>query len=311
MHSHHQPSAGLLGLPSLVLGCVLDGLDAKSALSFALTCRACTAGFAEHRLSVAKKCVEKLMPTVSCLATKNDHKYIKFNLTICLEWKSGSAMRKMYALSKIPGALDALWAAAWQVRATRLNNCLWRIKLTDLLKYKPRVCWLVVVRSDRFLQLPFFWLQDDFLGAAATIFAHSTGCHQQIVHVELHRPSEVHALIMRKKLQFDKQSNCHVTVNVYGSWWSSLQTYLPPKVMVRSQQQNDENVVVITGAWCEGQKQSWPAVGDQRSPQDDSSWAKNKLPFFGRSTLYYVDNELAEIESMLGVKPNTYASLFQ
>ena len=81
--------------------------------------------------------------------------------------------------------------------------------------------------------------------------------------------------------------------------------------MVRSQQQYDENVVVITGAWCEGQEQSWPLVGDQRSFQDDSSWAENKLPFFGRRTMYYVDNELAEVESMLGAKAGTYASLFQ
>ena len=117
--------------------------------------------------------------------------------------------------------------------ATRLNNRLLHFKLADLLKYKPRVRWVVVVQSDRFLQLPLFWLQNDFLGAAANTFAHGTGCHQQIVHVELHRPSEGFALIMRKKLQFDKQSNCHVTVSVYGSWWSDLQTYLPPKVMVR------------------------------------------------------------------------------
>ncbi|KAA6424675.1 MAG: hypothetical protein FRX49_05342 [Trebouxia sp. A1-2] len=106
---------------------------------------------------------------------------------------------------------------------------------------------------------------------------------------------------MCKKLQFDKQSNCHVPVTVYGGWWSNLHTYLPPQIMVRSQQQYDENVVVITGVWCEGQ---WPAVGDQRSPQDNSSWAKNKLPFFGRSTTYYVDSELAEIESILGVEGN-------
>lgn len=105
------------------------------------------------------------------------------------------------------------------------------------------------------------------------------------MHLELHKPSKGSAVIMRKKLQFDKQSNCHVTVSVYGSWWSDLHTYLPPKVVVRSQQQDDENVVVITGAWSEGQKQSWPLVGDQRSFQDASSWAENKLPFFGRSTM--------------------------
>lgn len=309
MRSEHQPCAGLLDMSSSVLGCVLDGLDAKSALCFALTCSACAAGFAEHHLSVAKKCVEQLMPTVSCYATEDDHKYINFNLTISLEWKSGSAVRKMYALSIVPGALDALWAAAWQVWATRLNNCSSQFKLTDLLKYEPKVRWIVVVHSNRFLQLPFFWLQDDFLGAAATTFAHSTGCQQQIVHVELHRPSkDKSAIIMCKKLQFDKQSNCHVPVTVYGGWWSNLHTYLPPQIMVRSQQQYDENVVVITGVWCEGQ---WPAVGDQRSPQDNSSWAKNKLPFFGRSTTYYVDSELAEIESILGVEVNTYASLFQ
>lgn len=94
--------------------------------------------------------------------------------------------------------------------------------------------WVAVVSSNKFLQLPFFWLQDDFLGAAAHTmsFALSTGCHQQTVHLELHRPSEGSAVIMRKKLQFDKQSNCHVTVSVYGSWWSDLQTYLAPKVLV-------------------------------------------------------------------------------
>lgn len=308
MHSQRQPSAGLLHLPSSVLGCVLDGLDVNSALSFALICRACAAGFAEHRLSVAKKCIEKLMPTLSCLATEDDHKYINVKLTICVEWKSGSAMRKMHALSVVPGALEAVWSAAWQVRVTRLNNRLSQVKLTDLLKCNPTVRWVVFLYSNRYLQLPFFWLQDNFLGAAATTFGHSTGCHQQILHVELQRPSEGSAIIMLKKLQFDKQSICHVTVTVYGSWWSSLQTYTPPKVMVRSQQQYDENVVVITGAWCEGQEQ-WPAVGDQRSPQDNSSWANNKLPFFGRSTMYYVDNELAEIESILGVEANTYASL--
>jgi hypothetical protein len=181
MHSQQQPSAGLLGLPSPALGCVLGGLDVKSALHFALTCRACAAGFAEHRLSVAKKCLRKLMPTLSCLITEDND-----NLIICLEWKSGSAMRKMYALSSVPGALDALWAAAWQMRPIKLNTYLSRIKLTDLLKYNPRVRWIVAVRSNRFLQLPFFWLQDDFLGAAAATFAHSTGCHQ-LVHVELRR----------------------------------------------------------------------------------------------------------------------------
>ncbi len=131
---------------------VLDGLDAKSALSFALTCCTCAAGFAEHCLSVAKKCAEELMPTVSCLATEDDHKYTKLNLTICLEWKNGAALRKMYALSIVPGALDALWAAAWQAWATRLNNCSSQFKLTDLPKYNPKVCWVVVVSSNRFLQ---------------------------------------------------------------------------------------------------------------------------------------------------------------
>ena len=56
---------------------VLDGLDAKSALNFAPTCCTCAAGFAEHCLSVAKKCAKKLMPTVSCLATEDDHKCTK------------------------------------------------------------------------------------------------------------------------------------------------------------------------------------------------------------------------------------------
>jgi hypothetical protein len=140
----------------------LDGLDAKSALNFAPTCCTCAAGFAEHCLSVAKKCAEELMPTVSCLATEDDHKYTKLNLTIYLEWKSGSALRKMYALSIVPGALDVLWAAAWQAWATSLNNCLSQFKLTDLLKYNPKVCWVVIVSSNRFLQLPCFWLQDDF-----------------------------------------------------------------------------------------------------------------------------------------------------
>ena len=51
------------------------------------------------------------MPTVNCLATLDEHKYIEFDLTICVEWKSGTAMCKIYALSIVPGALDALWAA--------------------------------------------------------------------------------------------------------------------------------------------------------------------------------------------------------
>jgi len=42
-----------------------------------------------------------------------------------------------------------------------------------------------------------------------------------------------------------------------------------------------------------------------------NSWAKNKLPFFGRSTMYHVDNELAVVESILGVEANTFASLLQ
>jgi len=109
------------------------------------------------------------------------------------------------------------------------------------------------------------------LGGFANTFALSTGCHQQTVHAELHRLSKGSAVIMRKKLRFDKQSNCHVTVTVYGSWWSDLQIYHPRQIMVRSQQQYDENVVVITGPWSEGQKQSWPLVGDQRSLHDDSS----------------------------------------
>ena len=79
----------------------------------------------------------------------------------------------------------------------------------------------------------------------------------------------------------------------------------------QSSGQYDENVVVITGEWSEGQKQSWPLVGDQRSFQDTSSWAENKLPFFGKSTMYYVDNELAEVEAMPGVKAGICASLFQ
>lgn len=133
VHSQHRSKAGLLNLPSPVLGCVLDDLNAKSALSVALTCQACAAGFAEHRLSIAKKCVEKLMPTVNCLATLDEHKYIEFDLTICVEWKSGEAKCKIYALSIVSGALGALWAAVWQVGATRLNNCLLHFKLADLL----------------------------------------------------------------------------------------------------------------------------------------------------------------------------------
>lgn len=140
LHSQHQPSAGLLDLPSPALGYVLDNLDAKSALSFTLTCCTGAAGFAEHRLSVAKKCAEELIPIVSCLAAEDHHKHTKFNLTVCLEWKSRSALRKMFALSIVPGALDAPWAAAWQAWASRLNIYLLQFKLTDLLKYNPKVC---------------------------------------------------------------------------------------------------------------------------------------------------------------------------
>ena len=157
-------------------------------------------------------------------------------------------------------------------------------KLLDRTIYQC-VLWYIMIESDTFLQIPYFWLQDEFLGAAAATLADNTGCQIRQVYAQLTRPSAgCGSLIMRKTLRFDRQANSHTTDTVSGSWWSIWETYIPPTVPVRSKEGYDANVVAITGAWCE-KFRDHPAAGDHRSPQDAETWAEGKLPF-GRGIRY-------------------------
>ena len=270
------PIAGLATLPSLAMECVLSTLDARAALNLALTCKACTAGFAEHRLSIAKKVL--VMPEMDYPPVEQDGV-----LNVSISWRGKHVVRHIYALSNVPGALEALWAAVWQLKASQVIFD--QHKLAKLFERDTYVVWKVMIESDTFLQIPYFWLQDAFLGAAAATFADNTGCQIQPVNVYLVRPSAFcGSLIMRKIMRFNRETNSHTTDTVFGSWWSSQEIYIPPTISVRSREDYDANVMAITGAWCE-KFRDHPAAGDHRSPQDAETWAKGKLPF-GRGVRY-------------------------
>ena len=268
------PKAGLTTLPSLAMECVLSTLDARAALNLAMTCKACAAGFAEHRLGIAKKVLVDLMPKMDCPPVQEVGVP-----TVNISWRSRDVVHRIYALSDVPGALKALWAAVWQMKPSQV--CFNQHNLAKLLESERYVLWAVMIESNRFLQIPYFWLQDEFLGAAAATFADNTGCQMKAVHAQLSRPSNsCGSLIMRKMLRFNRQTNSHTTDTVYGSWWSSQQTYIPPTISVRSKEDYDANVVAITGAWCERFRYH-PADGDHRSPPDLEAWTKppSELPF--------------------------------
>ena len=268
------PNAGLTTLPSLAMECVLSTLDARAALNLAMTCKACAAGFAEHRLGIAKKVLVGLMPKMACPPVQEDGVP-----TVYITWSRRRVVHHIYALSDVPGALKALWAAVWQMKPSQV--CFNQHNLAKLMERDTHVLWEVLIASNTYLQIPYFWLQDEFLGAAAATFADNTGCQMEPVHAQLMRPSNsCGSRIMRKMLRFNRQTNSHTTDTVYGSWWSSQQTYIPTTVSVRSKEHYDANVVAITGAWCDNFR-NHPAAGDHRSPQDLEAWTKapSELPF--------------------------------
>ena len=216
------PIVGLATLPSLAMECVLSTLDAKAALNLALTCKACTAGFAEHRLSIAKKVLVELMPEMDCPAVEQDGVLI-----VNISWRGKHVVRRIYALSDVPGALEALWAAVWQVKPFQAlfdQHNLAKLSIRNMC-----VLWTVMIESATFLQIPYFWLQDEFLGAAAATFADNTGCQIEQVYAQLMRPHRASrgcgSLIMRKTLRFNRQANSHTTDTVSGSWLSIWETY--------------------------------------------------------------------------------------
>ena len=80
-----------------------------------------------------------------------------------------------------------------------------------LLERSTCVRYTVIIERMDFLQIPYFWLQDEFLGAAAATFADSTGCQMEPVHALLVEVSPyLGSLIIREVLRFDRQTNSHI-----------------------------------------------------------------------------------------------------
>ena len=225
------PIVGLATLPSLAMECVLSTLDAKAALNLALTCKACTAGFAEHRLSIANKVLVELMPTMTCPPVQPADRELAINII----WRGECVVRRVYSLSSVPGALKALWAAVWQVKPSQDQHRHYsdsnQHHLATLLESRTYVCWTCMLESEKFLQIPYLWLQDEFLGAAAATFADNTGCQAEPIYAQIGRPSTCGGLLIAcKLLRFDWQTNSHIVDMDDGDWWSREEQLYPSEI---------------------------------------------------------------------------------
>ena len=118
-------------------------------------------------------------------------------------------MRRICALSSVPGALKALWAAVTQVQPSHVHYN--QLNLAMLLARSTCVHYTVIIERKDFLQNSHFWLQDEFLGAAAATFADSTGCQMKQIYAKLVQVSPYcETLIVHKVLRFDRQKNSHI-----------------------------------------------------------------------------------------------------
>ena len=78
-----------------------------------------------------------------------------------------------------------------------------------------------MLESEKFLQIPYLWLQDEFLGAAAATFADNTGCQAEPIYAQIGRPSTCDgSLIACALLRFDRQTNSHIVDMDDDGWWS-------------------------------------------------------------------------------------------
>lgn len=269
--NHLAPS--LAALPAEVTACIYRNLHQSpaAAVNLAQAGRSLASEFSAHRCNIIRQCISGVCPVYS---TSLGGSFTDIHLKIW--WPQETAIRRLYALSRERGAIEAMWAATFTQLLSSLRlqgygsvpqGSYTLAHRRYLSSHYTSVSCCIQLQSSTPLYVPAQWLRDAMMVRLASALSDVFGGGGNIrIHVTICRlcgPHEYFLLFDRFSCNAD---DLDCSTDVSDSW--SVESYLlqdielfePEPVHLPLSQQ----VLAITGDWCDGQSgQIGEVHGDQ------------------------------------------------